>query len=110
MFFDEKKQKTCQFNETSLNMHLGEKKEDMPTQRDKLSSVIKKDDNSLQLIKILQVSCESIRFHHGTLGNVKVLVHIIVQVVRQAVGIQVPEMRQYFQIDRKSPNFSKIFR
>ncbi|GFX22284.1 hypothetical protein TNCV_2951251 [Trichonephila clavipes] len=62
--------------------HLGEKTEDMPTQRDKPSHLGVKDDNSLQLVKIQQVSCKSIRFHHGALGNVKVLVHIIVQVVR----------------------------
>ncbi|GFV61650.1 hypothetical protein TNCV_188081 [Trichonephila clavipes] len=64
---------------------------------------------SLQLVKILQVSCKSIRFHHGALGNVKVLVHIIVQVVRQAVVIQVPEMRQYFQIDCKKSQLFKNF-
>ncbi|GFT05853.1 hypothetical protein TNCV_3926161 [Trichonephila clavipes] len=39
-------EKTCQFNETSP--HLGEKTEDMPTQRDKpsTSGCDKEDDNS----------------------------------------------------------------
>ncbi|GFW22550.1 retrovirus-related Pol polyprotein from transposon 297 [Trichonephila clavipes] len=55
------------------------------------------------------VSCKSIRFHHGALGNVKALVHIIVQMVRQAVVIQVPEMRQYFQIDCKKSQLFKNF-
>ncbi|GFU94423.1 hypothetical protein TNCV_2644111 [Trichonephila clavipes] len=64
---------------------------------------------SLQLVKILQLSCKSIRFHHGALGNVKVLVHIIVQVVRQAAVIHIPEMGQYFQVDCKKSQLFKKF-
>ncbi|GFY11522.1 hypothetical protein TNCV_3183601 [Trichonephila clavipes] len=64
---------------------------------------------SLQLVKILQVSCKSIRFHHGALGNVKVLVYLIVQVVRQGAVIQIPEMGQYFQIDCKKSQLFKNF-
>ncbi|GFU96994.1 hypothetical protein TNCV_3788201 [Trichonephila clavipes] len=58
-------------------------KEDMPTQRDKPS-------------------------HLGVKTTI-VLVHIIVQVVRQAVVIQIPEMGQYFQIDRKKSQLFKNF-
>ncbi|GFW15076.1 hypothetical protein TNCV_172231 [Trichonephila clavipes] len=106
--------------------HLGEKTEDMPTQRDKPSNLgektkdmpIERDKPShlgvirrrhLQLVKMLQVSCKSIRFHHGALGNVKVLVYLIVQVVRQAAVIQIPEMGQYFQVDRKKSQLFKNF-
>ncbi|GFX71828.1 hypothetical protein TNCV_2010651 [Trichonephila clavipes] len=62
---------------------------------------------SLQLVKMLQVSCKSIRFHHGALGNV--LVYLIVQVVRLAAVIQIPEMGQYFQVDGKKSKFFKNF-
>ncbi|GFT68126.1 hypothetical protein TNCV_372711 [Trichonephila clavipes] len=81
--------------------NFGEKTEGMPTQRDKPShlGVIKRQQISrlsfafsLHLVKMLQLSCKSIRFHHGVLGNVKVLVHLIVQVVRQAAVIQIAEM------------------
>ncbi|GFX85827.1 hypothetical protein TNCV_2472291 [Trichonephila clavipes] len=93
--------------------HLGEKTENMPTLRDKPShlGVIKRrhTHNSLQLVKMLQVSCKSIRFHHSALGNIKVLVYLIVQVVRQAAVIQIPEMGQYFQIDRKKSQLFKTF-
>ncbi|GFS85397.1 hypothetical protein TNCV_2803131 [Trichonephila clavipes] len=112
-------EKTCQFNETSPNMHFGEKTEDMPTQRDKPSNlgVIRRRQQmsrlsfafSLQLVKMLQVSCKLIRFHHGALGNVKALVLIIVQVVRQGAVIQIPEMGQYFQVDRKKSQLFKNF-
>ncbi|GFX06220.1 hypothetical protein TNCV_642641 [Trichonephila clavipes] len=64
---------------------------------------------SLQLVKMLQVSCKSIRFHHGPLGNVKVLVYLIVQVVRQDAVIQIPEMGQYFLVDRKKSQLFKKF-
>ncbi|GFV79118.1 hypothetical protein TNCV_2613041 [Trichonephila clavipes] len=108
-------------------MHLGEKTEDMPTQRDKPSNLGEKtedtselnetsppilvceDDNSLQLLKMLQVSRKSIRFHHGALGSVIVLVHLIVQVVRQGAVIQIPEMGQYFQVDGKKSKLFKNF-
>ncbi|GFS96804.1 hypothetical protein TNCV_4754671 [Trichonephila clavipes] len=82
--------------------NFGEKTENMPTQRDKPShlGVIKKRQ---------QVSCKSIRFHHGALVNVKALVHLIVQVVRQAAVIQIPEMGQYFQVDRKKSQLFKNF-
>ncbi|GFX71813.1 hypothetical protein TNCV_2010501 [Trichonephila clavipes] len=62
---------------------------------------------SLQLVKMLQVSCKSIRFHHGALGNV--LVYLIVQVVRQAAVNQIPEMGQYLQVDRKKSQLFKTF-
>ncbi|GFY19348.1 hypothetical protein TNCV_4127351 [Trichonephila clavipes] len=64
---------------------------------------------SLQLVKMLQVSRKSIRFHHGALGNVKVLVHLIVQVVRQGAVIQIPEMGQHFQVDGKKSQLLKNF-
>ncbi|GFW36786.1 hypothetical protein TNCV_4348271 [Trichonephila clavipes] len=63
----------------------------------------------LRLVKMLQVSCNSIRFHHGALGNVKVLMYLIVQVVRQGAVIQIPEMGQYFQVDRKKSQLFKNF-
>ncbi|GFW62897.1 hypothetical protein TNCV_4452461 [Trichonephila clavipes] len=91
--------------------HLGEKTEDMPTQRDKPSNL----DGpsvfafSLQLVKMLQVTRKSIGFHHGALGNVKVLVHLIVQVVRQGAVIQIPEMVQHFQVDGKKSQLFKHF-
>ncbi|GFX06219.1 hypothetical protein TNCV_642642 [Trichonephila clavipes] len=99
--------------------NFGEKTEDMPTQRDKPShlGVIRRRQQmgrlsfafSLQLVKMLQVSCKSIRFHHGPLGNVKVLVYLIVQVVRQDAVIQIPEMGQYFLVDRKKSQLFKKF-
>ncbi|GFX49249.1 uncharacterized protein TNCV_294141 [Trichonephila clavipes] len=123
-------------NETSPNIHLGEKTGDQPTQRDKPSHLGEKTEDvptqrdkpshlgvikrrqqmsrlsfafSLQLVKMQQVSCKSIRFHHGALGYIKVLVHLIVQVVRQAAVIQIPEMGQYFQVDRKKSQLFKNF-
>ncbi|GFV98820.1 hypothetical protein TNCV_2913371 [Trichonephila clavipes] len=84
--------------------NLGEKIEDMPTQRDKPSNL-----GVLQLVKMLQVSRKSVGFHHGALGNVIVLVHLIVQVVRQGVVIQIPEMGQYFQVDGKKSKLFKNF-
>ncbi|GFT83689.1 hypothetical protein TNCV_2826141 [Trichonephila clavipes] len=64
---------------------------------------------SLQLVKMLQVSRKSVGFHHGALGNVIVLVHLIVQVVRKRAVIQILEMGQYFQVDgKKSKLFKKI--
>ncbi|GFW10115.1 hypothetical protein TNCV_2568991 [Trichonephila clavipes] len=62
---------------------------------------------SLQLVKMLQASRKSIGFHHGALGNV--LVHLIVQVVRQGAVIQIPEMGQYFQVDGKKSKLFKNF-
>ncbi|GFU00049.1 hypothetical protein TNCV_2345931 [Trichonephila clavipes] len=64
---------------------------------------------SLQLVKMLQVSCKSIRFHHGALGNVIFLVHLIVQMVKQGAVIQIPEMGQYFQVDGKKSKLFKNF-
>ncbi|GFW88558.1 hypothetical protein TNCV_828271 [Trichonephila clavipes] len=82
--------------------HLGEKTEDMPTQRDKPShlGVIRRRQ---------QVSRKSIRFHHGALGYIKVLMHLIVQVVRQGAVMEIPEMGQYFQIDGKKSQLFKHF-
>ncbi|GFV81173.1 hypothetical protein TNCV_484471 [Trichonephila clavipes] len=94
-------------------MHLGEKTGDKPTQRDKPSNLRVKSReqdnstrqdlqswcvkttiiNSLQLVKMLQVSRKSVGFHHGALGNVIVLVHLIVQVVRQAFQKLCPLVR-----------------
>ncbi|GFS93452.1 hypothetical protein TNCV_2628301 [Trichonephila clavipes] len=103
----------CQVN----CIYLGEKTGDQPTQRDKPSNLGEKTEdtstqrdkpsNSLHLIKMLKVSHKSIRFHHGALGNVVGLVHLIVQVVRQGAVIQIPEMGQYFQVDGKK---SKLFK
>ncbi|GFX10468.1 hypothetical protein TNCV_2582911 [Trichonephila clavipes] len=99
--------------------NFGEKTEDMPTQRDKPShlGVIRRRHTqqmgrlsfafSRQLVKVLQVSCKSIRFHHGALGYIKVLVHLIEQGLRQGAVIQIPEMGQYFQVDGKK---SKLFK
>ncbi|GFT83687.1 hypothetical protein TNCV_2826131 [Trichonephila clavipes] len=64
---------------------------------------------SLQLVKMLQVSRKSVGFHHGALGNVIVLVHLIVQVVRKGAVIQIPEMGQYFQVDGKKSKRFKTF-
>ncbi|GFV61548.1 hypothetical protein TNCV_92521 [Trichonephila clavipes] len=64
---------------------------------------------SLQLVNMLQVSRKSIRFHHGALGYIKVLVHLIVQVVRQGAVMQIPEMRQHFQVDGKKSHLFKNF-
>ncbi|GFV11386.1 hypothetical protein TNCV_4026401 [Trichonephila clavipes] len=58
---------------------------------------------SLQLVKMLQISRKSVGFHHGTFGNVIVLV----QVVRQGAVIQIPEMGQYFQVDGKKSTLFK---
>ncbi|GFT80050.1 hypothetical protein TNCV_1368221 [Trichonephila clavipes] len=59
---------------------------------------------------MLQVSRTSIGFHHGALGNVIVLVHLIVaSVVRQLRSLK-SEMGQYFRLMvKKSPSFSNIF-
>ncbi|GFX70879.1 hypothetical protein TNCV_1688621 [Trichonephila clavipes] len=86
-----RKQRTCQLNETSPPILVCE------------------DDNSRRLVKMLQVSRKSIGFHHGALGNVIVLVHLIVQVVRQSAVIQIPEMGQYFQVDGKKSKRFKHF-
>ncbi|GFT80108.1 hypothetical protein TNCV_4763991 [Trichonephila clavipes] len=63
----------------------------------------------LQLVKMLQVSRTSIGFHHGALGNVIVVVHLIVHVVRQGAVIEIPESGQYFQVDGKNPQLFKHF-
>ncbi|GFU93482.1 hypothetical protein TNCV_2200601 [Trichonephila clavipes] len=63
---------------------------------------------SLQLVTMLQVSLKSIRFHHGAVGNVKVLMHLIAQVARQGAVIQILEMGQYFPVDVKKS--SKLFK
>ncbi|GFU01251.1 hypothetical protein TNCV_5124041 [Trichonephila clavipes] len=86
-----RKQRTCQINETSPLILESE------------------DDNSLQLVKMLQVSCKSIGFHHGALGNVIVFVNLNVQVVRQGAVIQMLEMGQYFHSDGKRPQLFKQF-
>ncbi|GFU33725.1 hypothetical protein TNCV_2047971 [Trichonephila clavipes] len=64
---------------------------------------------SLKLVKMLQVSRKLIGFPHGALGNVIVLVHLIVQVVRQGKVIQIPEMGQYIQVDGKKSKLFKNF-
>ncbi|GFY09786.1 hypothetical protein TNCV_3697481 [Trichonephila clavipes] len=110
-------------------MHLGEKTVYKPTQRDKPSNLGVKSRvqanstrqdiqswcvkttiiNSLQLVKMLQVSRKSVGFHHGALGNVIVLVHLIVQVVRQGAVIQISEIGQHFQVDCKKSKLFKNF-
>ncbi|GFV06334.1 tigger transposable element-derived protein 1-like protein [Trichonephila clavipes] len=81
--------------------HLGEKTEDIPTPRDKPShlGVIRRTQMgrlsfafSLQLVKMLQVSRKSIPFHQSALAYIKVLLHLIMQVVRQGAVMQIPEM------------------
>ncbi|GFX09115.1 uncharacterized protein TNCV_4166941 [Trichonephila clavipes] len=56
---------------------------------------------------MLQVSRKSVGFHHGALGYI--LIHLIVQVVRQGAVIQIPEMGQHFQVDCKKSRLFKHF-
>ncbi|GFT41552.1 hypothetical protein TNCV_3942961 [Trichonephila clavipes] len=50
---------------------------------------------------MLQISRKSVGFHHGALGNVIVLIHLIGQVIRQSAVIQISEMGKRFQVDSK---------
>ncbi|GFV10563.1 hypothetical protein TNCV_4042841 [Trichonephila clavipes] len=61
-----------------------------------------------QHVKMLHVSRKSVGFHHGALGYI--LMHLIVQVVRQGAVIQIPEMGQHFQGDYKKSQHLKSFR
>ncbi|GFT68162.1 hypothetical protein TNCV_372981 [Trichonephila clavipes] len=97
-------EKTCQFNVTSPPISV-RKQRICPL--NETSGCDKK--TTQQLVKMLQVSCKSIRIHHGALGNVKVLVYLNVQVVSQAAVIQIPEMGQYFKVDRKKSQLFKSF-
>ncbi|GFU68608.1 hypothetical protein TNCV_3645941 [Trichonephila clavipes] len=103
-----RKQRTCQFNEISTPISVRKQR---TCQLNETSPPIWvcKDDNSLQLVKMLQVSRISIRFHHGALGYIKVLVHLIVQVVKQGAVMQIPEMGQHFQVDGKKSKLFKNF-
>ncbi|GFU15948.1 hypothetical protein TNCV_2368751 [Trichonephila clavipes] len=62
-----------------------------------------------QLVKVLQVSRKSVGLHHDELGCITVLVQLIVQVVRQSVIIQIPEMGQRFQLYDKKSQLFKTF-
>ncbi|GFX86604.1 hypothetical protein TNCV_462241 [Trichonephila clavipes] len=99
-------------------MHLGEKTGDQPTQRDKPSNLGEKTGDICQLNKTsppiwpaafnkLTVSRKSEGFHHGALANVPM--HLIVQVVRQGVVIQISEMGQHLQVDGKKSQLFKNF-
>ncbi|GFW87541.1 hypothetical protein TNCV_4485071 [Trichonephila clavipes] len=117
-------------------MHLGKKTEDMPTQRDKPSNLGEKTEDTSEhnetsppiLVRKQRTPVNSTRqalqswcvktttgiaidknFHHGALGNVIVLVHLIVQVVRQDAVLQIPEMGQYFQVEGKKSKLFKNF-
>ncbi|GFV33262.1 hypothetical protein TNCV_1497841 [Trichonephila clavipes] len=110
-------------------MYLGKKIGDMSTQRDKpfnLGMKSREHANStrqaLQSRREKQGTCQlnktsppiwvsrkSVEFQHGALGNVIVLVHLIMQVVREGAVIQIPEMGQYFQVDGKKSKLLKNF-
>ncbi|GFT51723.1 uncharacterized protein TNCV_3169891 [Trichonephila clavipes] len=74
-----------------------------------LDKAINALESSLQLVKMLQVSRKSVGFHHCALGYIIVLMHLIVQVVRQGAVIQIPEMGQHFQVDCKKSQLFKNF-
>ncbi|GFX38834.1 hypothetical protein TNCV_1889981 [Trichonephila clavipes] len=82
-----------------------------PTQRDKPSNLGERRRQLLtgkyNLVKVLQVACKQVRFHHGALGYINVLVHLIVLVVRQSAAIQILELGQRLQIDCKESQFLK---
>ncbi|GFT96585.1 hypothetical protein TNCV_5022331 [Trichonephila clavipes] len=56
---------------------------------------------------MLQVSRKSVGFHHGALGYIIVLMHLVVKVVRQGAVIQIPEMGQHFLVDCKKTGLFK---
>ncbi|GFY13493.1 hypothetical protein TNCV_1803641 [Trichonephila clavipes] len=58
---------------------------------------------------MLKVSRKSVGFHHGALGNLMVLMHFIMQVVRLGAVIQIPEMGHHFQVDCKKSQLFQIF-
>ncbi|GFX47949.1 hypothetical protein TNCV_4793281 [Trichonephila clavipes] len=72
---------------------------------DRSNEMMDRSNEMMDRSNKMGVSRKSVGFHHGALGYI--LMHLIVQVVRQ--GVVIPEMGQHFQVDCKKSQLLKNF-